>query len=138
MRRVFNYSERIFSVTIMALLLSLISCKKDNVETMKLDGAWIENSHKTDTLVFVSEISFVYLNRGYELRNGFLLPKDLSGPYLCEIKRDSINLTWSASSVGVGTNYYFNLDSKKKQIKIQNFFVDTLSNQDILTFSKMP
>ena len=119
------------------LFFSLASCKKENIETMKLDGAWLENSHKTDTLVFVPEISFVYLNRGYELRNGYILPKDLSGPYLYEINGDIINLTWSASSVGVGTKYYFHLDSKKRQIKIENFYIDSLSNNDILTFSKM-
>ena len=51
--------KRVFSLTIMALFLSLMinSCKKDGTETIKLDGAWIENSHKTDTLVFVPEIS---------------------------------------------------------------------------------
>ena len=120
------------------VFLSLISCKKDRIETMKLDGAWIENSHKTDTLIFAPEISFVYLNRGNELRNGYLLPKYLSGPYLYKTNGDSINLTWSASSVGVGTNYDFNLDSRDSLIKIQNFFVDTLSNHDILIFSKIP
>jgi hypothetical protein len=80
----------------------------------------------------------VYLNRGYELRNGLLLPKDLSGIYSYEINGDSINLKWSASSVGVGKNYYYHPDSKKEQFEIENFFVDSLSNHDILTFSKMP
>src|ERR1035437_5031776 len=121
------------------LFLSLISCEKDNVETMKLDGAWLENSHKTDTLVFDTQSSRIFtLYRSYELQNGYLLPKDLSGPYLYVISGDSIYLNFTGSSLGIGTNYYFNLDSKKRQIKIGNFFVDTLSNRDILIFSKMP
>ena len=96
------------SVLFGILFFSLISCKKDNVETMKLDGGWIENSHRTDTLVFDTQDSIFNLNRGKELINGYLLPKDLSGPYFYEISGDSIT-EWSASSVGVGKNYYFNL-----------------------------
>jgi hypothetical protein len=119
------------------LILSIISCKKDLVETMKLDGVWIENSHKADTLIFNTQDSIFSLNRGKELVNGHLLPKELSGPYFYFLKGDSINLIWWASSVGVGKNYHFNLDSKKRQITIGNFFIDSLSNHAVLTFSKM-
>jgi len=123
------------------LIFSIVSCKKDHThtETMKLDleGAWIENSHKADTLVFDTLNSMFVLYRGYELQYGYLLPKYLSGPYLYEINGDSIYLHWTGSSLGIGKNYYFFPDSKKRQITIGNFFVDTLSNHAILTFSKM-
>jgi hypothetical protein len=120
------------------LIFSLQSCEKNNIEIVNLDGAWLENGHKADTLVFDTPNSMFTLYRGYELQNGYLLPKDLSGPYLYEMSGDSICLNWTASSLGIGKNYYFQPDSKKEQIKIGNFFVDSLSDHDILTFSKMP
>jgi hypothetical protein len=121
------------------LFSSLQSCEKNNLEIMNLDGAWLENSNKADTLIFDTLSSRIFtLYRGFELLNGHLLPKDLSGPYLYEISGDSIYLKFTGSSLGIGKNYYFHPDSKKEQFKIGNFFVDSLTDHDILTFSKMP
>ncbi|MBN2610108.1 MAG: hypothetical protein JXB00_00985 [Bacteroidales bacterium] len=118
------------------LVFSLANCEKSDDEPMDLNGAWLENSHMTDTLVFDTRNSMFILYRGYELRNGFWLPKYLSGPYLFEINGDSINLAGVLSGPFY-QNYYFNLDSKKRQINVGNFFVDSLSENHILTFSKM-
>lgn len=120
------------------LIFLLSNCEKSDNETMDLNGAWLEESHKTDTLVFDTELSVVVLNRGKELIGDFLVPKPHSGPYIYELRSDSINLNWVLSSVGVGKNYYYDLDSEKKQIRIGNFFVDSISNNEKLTFSKLP
>lgn len=114
-----------------------MSCEKNNTEKVPLDGTWIEASHKTDTLVFDDQHTFFNLNRGTEIRNGYLFPKYLSGSHFYEIRKDSISLRWVFSSSSYGKNYYFNVDSKNGQIKIGNFFVDSLDKNATLTFSRI-
>ena len=122
---------------VLVLVLST-SCDKNNIENSTLDGVWVEANHKTDTLVFDNQYTGFILNRGTEIRNGYLLPKYLSGPYMYEIENDSISLRWSASSSSYANKYYFKLDSKNKEIKIGNFFVDSIHSGEILTFTKVP
>jgi len=122
---------------IVLVLVISTSCDNDNIEKSYIDGVWIETNHKTDTLVFDNQYSGFILNRGTEIRNGFLLPKYLSGPYMYEIENDSISLRWGASSSSYAKNYYFKLDLKNKEIKIGNFFVDSINTGVILTFTKV-
>lgn len=117
------------------VLLILTSCDNNNIEKSPI-GVWVETNYKTDTLVFDNQYSGFILNRGTEIRNGFLLPKYLSGPYMYEIENDSISLRWEASSSSYSKNYYFKLDLKNKEIKIGNFFVDSINSGVILTFKK--
>lgn len=118
------------------LIYFRVSCEKNNNGKVNLNGAWLEISNKTDTLVFGSN-SMATLYRGVELINGYLLPKEHSGPYFYETNDESIKLISGYSSSGDGKNYYFYLDSKKDEIRIGNFFVDSLSENDILIFSKI-
>ena len=122
---------------IVFVLVTSISCDKNNIENSTLNGVWIETIHKTDTLVFDNQYTGFILNRGTEISNGYLLPKSLSGPYLYDIKNDSISLRWGASSSSYANKYYFKLDSKNKEIKIENFFVDSINTNVILTFTKV-
>lgn len=126
------------SLLIGLLFILLVSCKKDPVETASIDGTWVETTQRMDTLVFDHQHPFFDLNRGKELRDGHLLPKYLSGPYLYEIGKDNIYLRWGLSSSSSGTNYYFNADSKNGQMSIGNFFVDSISKNEVLTFSRIP
>jgi len=119
------------------VLFALTSCGKDDIENSTLNGVWIETIHKTDTMVFDNHYTGFVLNRGTEIRNGYLLPKYLSGPYMYEIEDDSISLRWSASSSSYANKYYFKVDLKNKQIKIGNFFVDSINTGVILTFTKV-
>ena len=120
------------------LLIITISCEKDSIETPPIIGTWIEAIHQSDTLVFENEYPSFTLNRGTEIRDGHLLPKYSSGPYSYEIVQDSISLRWVLSSYSGGIKYYFDLNEKNKQIKIGNFFVDSLySNNVTLTFSRI-
>jgi len=122
---------------IMFILVITTSCDKNNIENSTLDGVWIEANHKTDTLVFNNPPSWLTLNRGTEIRNGFLLPKYHSGDYMSEIENDSISLRWGASSSTYANKYYFKLDLKNNEIKIGNFFVDSINTGVILTFTKV-
>ena len=122
---------------IVFVLVTSISCDKNNIENSTLNGVWIETIHKKDTLVFDNQYTGFILNRGTEIRNGYLLPKSLSGPYLYEIENDSISLRWGASSSSYSNKYYFKLDLENKEIKIGNFFVDSINTGVILTFTKV-
>lgn len=125
------------SLLIGLIFFLLVSCEKNNIEKVPIDGIWIEATHKTDTIVFDNQHTLFNLNRGTEIRNGYLLPKYLSGQYSYEIINDSISLRWLLSSSSNGNNYNFNVDSKNGQIKIGNFFVDSLNKNVILTFSRI-
>lgn len=120
------------------LFFLLVGCKKEPVEKAPIYGTWVETTQKMDTLVFNNQHPSFFLNRGKEMRNGYLLPGYLSGPYSYEIGKENIYLRWGLSSSSNGTNYYFNVDSKIRQISVGNFFVDSLSKNVILTFSRIP
>jgi hypothetical protein len=121
---------------IVFVIVLSISCDNDNIEISSIDGVWIETIHKTDTLVFDNQFTGFILKRGTEIRNGYLLPKYLSGPYMYEIENDSISLRWSASSSSYATKYYFKLDLKNKEINIGNFFDNSIKAPAIMTFKK--
>lgn len=122
---------------IVLVLVTSTSCDKNDFENSALNGIWVEVNHKTDSLVFDNQATVLNLNRGTEMRNGYLLPKDHSGPYWYEIKNDSISLRWMASSSSYANKYYFKPDIKNKEIKIGNFFVDSINSGTILTFTKV-
>ena len=122
---------------IVFILVLSTSCDKNSIENSTLDGVWIEANHKTDTIVFNNQSSGLILNRGTEIRNGFLLPKYHSGIYISEIENDSISLRWGLSGSSYANKYYFKLDKKNNEIKIGNFFVDSINTGVILTFTKV-
>ena len=119
----------------MVLIVST-SCERENIEKSQIDGVWIETTHKMDTIVFENSYSGMTLKRGTEITNGYLLPKYLSGPYSYEIKNDSISLHWMASSSSYSINHYFDLDPKNNEIKIGNFFIDSIKSDAVLTFKR--
>lgn len=122
---------------IVLVLIVSTSCERENIEKSQIDGVWIETTHKMDTIVFENTHSGMILKRGTEIRNGYLLPKYSSGPYSYEIKNDSISLHWMASSSSYSINHYFDLDSKNNEIKIGNFFIDSIISDAVLTFKKV-
>jgi hypothetical protein len=120
------------------ILIFILSCKKENIVTQRLQGTWIESVHKTDTIVFSSESKSFRLNRGKEMMNGYILPKPLSGPYYYELDKNSISLIWGLSSSFGSTRYYFEFDEKNERIKIGNFFMDIPDRKyEILVFIKV-
>ncbi|MCB2207124.1 MAG: hypothetical protein KQH67_02400 [Bacteroidetes bacterium] len=119
-------------------LYMLPSCQKKTESDEFLVDRWIESSNNSDTLVFSKHDNQTYfhLNRGKEIRNGYLLPKYNSGLYQYELSEDSIALRWLLSSNGNPHNHYFHYDLDKNQLIIGNFFEDSLSSDLKLVFIK--
>ncbi len=122
---------------IIIVLVATAGCDNNDMDIKTLNGVWVETVHKTDTLIFDNQLSFLILNRGTEMRNGYVLPKYNSGPYMFETEKDSISLHWAASSSLSSYKYYFKPDFKKKEIRIGNFFDENINAGVILTFKKV-
>jgi hypothetical protein len=125
-----------FPLIIVLIMFCLPACQKQ--ETQGLDGTWTEVDTQTDTIVFNSNSmpGLFLLNRGYEIRNGYNLPKLGSGLYNYEISNDSINLRWSVSSSFNNIKYFFKLNESSGTFNIQ-VFTTFATNKAILTFKKV-
>ena len=131
----------------------LVSCQKENTDLIDeqnvfpdpstlpqgLIGSWVEASTLTDTLLFNSEsdTGLVFLQRGFEIINGYYLPVIGSDGYFYQIENNSIHMKAGLSSLGVGETFYFNLDDENLVISIGKFckYIDT--DESILTFRKI-
>ncbi len=126
-------------LTLVFIVVFFISCEKHDNEIIGLKGTWIGTYDNNDTIIFKSSSttgSFV-LNRGYETRNGYVLPKLGSGPYSYKISNDSINVLWLLSSSGYGTNVYFKLREPEKRFQIGIFTAGFVTNLAIVEFQKI-
>ena len=122
---------------ILCFSLLWYGCQKETVTTTPPEGTWVEITQKTDTMVFDLPNKMMILNRGKELRSGYLLPKYSSGPYLFELTGDSISLRWMASSSMTKNRYPFKIEMAKKQLIIGNFFMEGVDKKATLTFLKI-
>ena len=124
-------------ISLLAIVASIVSCKEDNEPTTQLDGVWIEQTDRSDTIVFkrLDGGSFLSLSRGREIRNGHELPKYGSGLYNYQIKGDSISLLTLFSSCSTCyETYYFMINST--ELNIGDFYEKNLANSQSLTFIK--
>lgn len=120
------------------ILLIFLGCSKNDnnlVDSSALKGQWIETESRLDTLSFESSENFeiMNLNRGKEMKDGYLLPKSGSGPYYYNLSEEKISLKWMLSSDGSSNDYYFKVNGDK--FNIGNFY-DSL-NGETLTFEKL-
>jgi hypothetical protein len=129
-------------ITYYCIKIDTISFPKEfpdpNTLPKGLKGSWVETGRKTDTIVFTTnnDTGYFWLNRGYEMRNGYLLPLIGSGDYEYKIIPDSIKLRWGLSSELYTLTYYFNFDEPNLVIMIGKF-VPFNTNQSILAFRKI-
>ncbi len=118
--------------------MALLSCTSDNVATLtNLNGKWIDINTKIDTLAFgfFGDKESMILGRGKETRDGFLLPKYVSGPYDYKLLiGDKFSLRWTLSSNCNFNDYYFKQSGDK--LTIEKFF-DTTTSGTMLTFKKL-
>lgn len=119
------------------VILTLAACEKNNDKNISLNGVWIESSYSNDTLVFSNQThsGLFVLNRGLEVRNGYLLPKDFAGVYDYKISGDSISLQYSLLNCICRKNYYFNFDEINSKIEIGNFYEDSIRSKRRLIFT---
>jgi len=129
------------NLTISLIFLTILivaSCEKENVIISGLKGTWVEIDTKTDTIIFKTndQSGTFLLYRGFEITNGYVLPKIGSGPYSFDITDDTINIVHLFSSIAEGNNFYFSFNQSHESFKIGIFsFFET--NKAILTFRKL-
>lgn len=118
------------------ILLSFhVYCQESKLKRSPVNGIWIEEVSKTDTIVFHPEYDgrnpIFNLNRG---RNTDKLPKSFSGPYRYMLSNGSISINWFLSSDLTYNTYYFNISKDGSKLKIGNFFSNPYLNHDTLSF----
>jgi len=130
---------KILTINVIFLtLLILTSCEKYKVTISGLQGTWVEIDTKADTLIFkTNDLSGTfYLYRGFEMINGYNLPKIGSGPYFFDISNDSIKIAHYLSSIGERKKFYFIFNNGHDSFQIGMFtFFET--NKAILTFKRL-
>jgi hypothetical protein len=115
-------------------------CQKNEFKKSPIIGTWIEKSKKSDTLIFLPEYDglnpIFQLKRGFDSVNKNKLPKSFSGPYWYKLESNCILISWFLSSDINFHSYYFWLSDNKTKLKISDFFNDSRSGKDTLTFIK--
>jgi len=122
------------------IAITLMSCTSDSLSTPDLlKGKWIEVNTKSDTLVFglFGEQEAMMVNRGYEIRDSFRLPKHGSGPYDYRISKNKIALhSYLSSSMGY-KDYTFKFDLKTSRIEVDKFYETADSTVTKLVFERL-
>jgi hypothetical protein len=121
------------------IAITLMSCTSDSLSTPDLlKGKWIEVNTKSDTLVFglFGDQEAMMVNRGYEIRDSFRLPKHGSGPYDYKISKDKISLRYYLSSYNGYFDYKFKFDFKTSRIEVEKFY-ETDSTITKLVFERL-
>ena len=123
-------------LTLVIVSLSFLNCSKDRNKL--LEGQWVEVNQAGDTLVFETDKfeGQFELKRGKEWRGEYLLPKYNSGYYSYLVEDESISVKWMLSSSSGSQAYYFKIDEENEQLKVGNFFIDSLSTEEIFVFEK--
>jgi hypothetical protein len=122
----------------------LSSCQKDNFPDPStlpkgLTGSWVETNTKSDTIIFNSDNfkGLLWLQRGYEIRNGYRLPIIGSTGYSYEIFSDSIHMIDGESSAYISGTYFFKFDETNLIINIGKFSKYIATKKSTLTFRKI-
>ena len=121
-------------------ILFLVSCETNNPPYTKLKGMWVENVNRKDTLVFNnfdSQGGTFWLTNGLELRDGYMLPKAGSGPYIYKFSNDSIQIYCGYSSTLIFKPYYYKLNATVDVLQIGNFYNSGLHNTTRMTFVRI-
>ncbi len=132
-------NSMIFQLPIIFIFIFTISsCEEDKISS-NLSGTWIEFSNRKDTIDFESWSSedVFFLRRGYEFRNGNVLPIHGSGVFRYKLSSDTIminNMLWNCICY---PSYYFQLDADNQRFIIGNFFDTTLIAAQHITFIRI-
>lgn len=130
---------KILTINVIFLTLFIFSgCENNKVTTSGLKGTWVEIDTKTDTIIFKTDAlsGKFHLNRGFEMTNGYYLPKIGSGMYSYDISDSSIKIVDLLSSTAGGNNFYFSINHDHESFQIGMFsFFET--NKAILTFRRL-
>lgn len=116
-------------------------CQKNELKKSPIKGTWVEKSKKTDTLIFLPD--YDGQNPIFQLKRGFdpvdkknKVPKSPYGPYWYKLEKNRILTNWFLSSDASFHSYYFWLSENENKLKIGDFFNDSRTQKDTLTFFK--
>lgn len=95
------------------------ACKKESNPEL-LDGSWIEQRHRSDTLIIQHHSGILLLNRPKTMTGAYLIPKIGAGMYTYKNLKDSIQLQYSLSSLYAPRNYQYSI--KNGKLYIDDFY----------------
>ncbi len=121
------------------LVVGAFACTESDNNPLgkRLEGKWVDEVTKTDTLEFIvleDRSTLMSLRRGREVINGYDLPKIGSGLYTYELSGEEISLYYTLSSSSRSTDYFFK--QKGSKLEIGRFF-ESDNEELILTFRKL-
>lgn len=106
-----------------------------------VSGTWVEEIHKTDTLVFLPEYDgqhpIFQLNRGLDNGDRANLPKLYSVAYWYILTDRSISIQYFFSSTIGFQSCYFKIFPDSVKFEIANFLKEPSSKTDTLTFYRL-
>ena len=138
--------KKLLWVGVMLTGIVILSCQKDksvfpDPSTLPkgLLGSWVEVNTLADTIVFNSDNikGILWLQRGFEFRNGYRLPKIGSTGYEYTLSSDSIKMIDELSCSMQSGKFYFKTDETNLVINIGKFSEYIETNKSILTFRKI-
>ncbi len=126
-------------ILLLGLLVGMLGCSDSGEEPRfrELEGLWVDQVTKVDTLEFIQledGSTLMRLGRERENRNGYELPKVGAGLYQFELKRKSISLHYSFSSDSRFNDYFFEQSSDRLEI---GRFYESDNDDQILKFKKI-
>ncbi len=129
---------KLFSLIPFCFALNIACTQFDVNEDESLTRIWIEESSGLDTIIMNIRKTEgeLYLNRGFEIRNGYRLPKWGAGPYTYSVNSDSIELISLLSNCACGNAYYFKINPSMESFTIVNFYDEFGTGPQQLTFIK--
>jgi len=122
-----------------SLVLIMIGCEKSSESKSEINGHWIELINHQDTISFLSWDSedVFKVQRGYEMVNGYMLPKYGAGIYSFKLTADSIminNMMWNCMCF---PSHYFKMNTTGDTFQIGNFYDTTEVATQWKTFFKI-
>lgn len=130
-KRIYSHLQYVIFVLVIG---AFFSCSKENklmLSAEDLSGEWIEVDTRSDTLHFTSldGMDIMTLRRGFEMRDGHLLPRLASGPYEYRLENDRISLHWTLSSNSAFETVSFAIQDRR--LTIGNFYDSKYGSQII-------
>jgi hypothetical protein len=133
-----SMKKALLLIPILVFVGILVGCKKDTEPAVQLQGVWVEQTDRADTLIFevIDAKPFLSLQRGTEARDGHQLPKYGSGMYDYQVKKDSISLLSLYSSCNNCQQTYY-LTIMGSELRIGDFYQKNSASSLPLTFEKI-
>lgn len=123
-----------FVVSFFCLLLLVFACGKSQSPTpTSLNGTWIENSGRGDTLIFKTNL--LEVRRGFEIRNGVRLPKAGSGLWSYQLGK-KYQIEVNALLLSSSKSQTAHVELKDNLLYVSNFYELENSKYELRGFGR--